>query len=128
MVVLKYKPVSHDHKASLKIARKREGFLQAYNVLEEEFTLIREMLSARSKSGLTREAVAELMGTTKSAISRLKSAGKHAPSLRQLKKYARRSVALWKLIDPDIERQINQRVPTGSFARVSVRFLVKTCE
>ena len=88
MADLKYKPVSHDHKAFLKNARKREGFLQAYDVLEEEFTLIREMLSARSKSGLTQEAVAELMGTTKSAISRLESAGKHAPSLRTLKKYA----------------------------------------
>jgi transcriptional regulator with XRE-family HTH domain len=47
------------------------------------------MLSARSKSGLTQEAVAELMGTTKSAVSRLESAGKHAPSLTTLKKYAR---------------------------------------
>ena len=52
------------------------------------FTLVREMLSARSKSGLTQEAVAELMGTTKSAVSRLESAGKHAPSLTTLKKYA----------------------------------------
>jgi transcriptional regulator with XRE-family HTH domain len=88
MADLKYKPVSHDHKAFLKNARKREGFPQAYDALEEEFTLIREMLSARSKSGLTQEAVAELMGTTKSAISRLESAGKHAPSLTTLKKYA----------------------------------------
>ena len=46
------------------------------------------MLTARSKSGLTQEAVAELMGTTKSAVSRLESAGKHAPSLTTLKKYA----------------------------------------
>jgi transcriptional regulator with XRE-family HTH domain len=45
-------------------------------------------MSARSKSGLTQEAVAELMGTTKSAVSRLESAGKHAPSLTTLKKYA----------------------------------------
>jgi len=29
-----------------------------------------------------------LMGTTKSAVSRLESAGKHAPSLTTLKKYA----------------------------------------
>ena len=85
---LKYEPVSHDHKAFLKNARKREGFSKAYNDLEEEYSLIREMLSARSKSGLTQEAVAELMGTTKSAVSRLESAGKHAPSLTTLKKYA----------------------------------------
>jgi len=61
---------------------------KAYNDLAEEYTLVREMLSARSKSGLTQEAVAELMGTTKSAVSRLESAGKHAPSLTTLKKYA----------------------------------------
>ncbi|MDQ5985880.1 MAG: hypothetical protein CSYNP_01597 [Syntrophus sp. SKADARSKE-3] len=88
MAELKYKPVSHDHKAFLKKAQKREGFRKAYDDLEEEYTLTREMLTARSKSGLTQEAVAELMGTTKSAVSRLESAGKHAPSLTTLKKYA----------------------------------------
>ena len=85
---LEYEPVSHNHKAFLKNAQKREGFSKAYNDLEEEYTLVREMLSARSNSGLTQEAVAELMGTTKSAVSRLESAGKHAPSLTTLKKYA----------------------------------------
>jgi DNA-binding XRE family transcriptional regulator len=88
MVELKYKPVSHDHKAFLKNALKRKGFSKAYNDLEEEYTLVREMLSARSNSGFTQEVVAELMGTTKSAVSRLESAGKHAPSLTTLKKYA----------------------------------------
>src|SRR3990172_10604254 len=57
--------------------------------LEEEYRLTREMLAARSKFGLTQEAVAEFMGTTKSAVSRLEAAGKHAPSLTTLKKYAR---------------------------------------
>jgi DNA-binding XRE family transcriptional regulator len=88
MAELKYKPVSHDHETFLKNARKREGFSKAYDDLEEEYLLIREMLSARSKSGLTQEAVAELMGTTKSAVSRLESAGKHAPSITTLKRYA----------------------------------------
>jgi transcriptional regulator with XRE-family HTH domain len=46
------------------------------------------MLAGRSKSGLTQEAVADLMGTTKSAVSRMESTGKHAPSLTTLKKYA----------------------------------------
>ncbi len=88
MADLKYKPVPHDHGAFLKRARKREGFSKAYDGLEEEYALVREMLSARSKSGLTQEAVAERMGTTKSAVSRLESAGKHAPSITTLKKYA----------------------------------------
>jgi transcriptional regulator with XRE-family HTH domain len=88
MAELKYEPVSHDHKAFLKNAQKRERFRTAYNDLTEEYSLVREMLSARSKSGLTQEAVAELMGTTKSAVSRLESAGKHSPSLTTLRKYA----------------------------------------
>jgi DNA-binding XRE family transcriptional regulator len=83
-----YGPFSHDHDAFLRNAQKREGFRKAYEDLREEYALIREMLAARSKSGLTQEAVAELMGTTKSAVSRLESTGKHAPSLTTLKKYA----------------------------------------
>jgi len=46
------------------------------------------MLAARTRAGLTQEAVAARMGTTKSAISRLESAGKHAPSVASLKRYA----------------------------------------
>ncbi|MGH8567505.1 MAG: helix-turn-helix domain-containing protein [Gammaproteobacteria bacterium] len=46
------------------------------------------MLSARSRAGLTQEAVAARMGTTKSAISGLEAAGKHAPCVASLKKYA----------------------------------------
>ncbi len=89
MADLKYKPVSHDHEAFLKKASKRKGFRKAYEDMEEEYRLTREMLAARSKFGLTQESVAELMGTTKSAVSRLEAAGKHAPSLTTLKKYAR---------------------------------------
>lgn len=89
MADVKYKPVSHDHEAFLKKASKRKGFKKAYEELEEEYRLTREMLAARSKFGLTQEAVAERMGTTKSAVSRLEAAGKHAPSLSTLKKYAR---------------------------------------
>lgn len=89
MADLKYKPVPHDHEAFLKKAAKRKEFSKAYEDLEEEYQLTREMLAARVKFGLTQEAVAELMGTTKSAVSRLESAGKHAPSLTTLKKYAR---------------------------------------
>lgn len=88
MADIKYKPVPHDHKAFIKKALQRKGFRKAYEDLKEEYTLIREMINARSKIGLTQEAVASLMGTTKSAVSRLESAGKHAPSLTTLKKYA----------------------------------------
>jgi DNA-binding XRE family transcriptional regulator len=88
MADLKFKPVPHDHSAFIEKARNREGFKKAYDDLEEEYALVREMLAARSRVGLSQEAVAERMGTTKSAISRLEAAGKHAPSLTTLKKYA----------------------------------------
>ena len=88
MADLKYQPVTHDHTAFLDNAKRREGFKKAYEDLEEEYALAKEMLSARARVGLSQEAVAELMGTTKSAISRLEAAGKHAPSLTTLKKYA----------------------------------------
>ncbi|HJV35919.1 helix-turn-helix transcriptional regulator [Geomonas sp.] len=89
MADLKYQPVPHDHDAFLQKAIKRKGFKEAYDSLEEEYGLIHELLSARSRSGLTQEAVAELMGTTKSAVSRLESASRHSPSLTTLKKYAK---------------------------------------
>jgi DNA-binding XRE family transcriptional regulator len=88
MAEMKYQPVTHNHESFLKNAWKRKGFRKAYKELEEEYALIREMLAARSTLGLTQEAVAVLMGTTKSAVSRLETAGKHAPSLTTLKKYA----------------------------------------
>lgn len=89
MADLKYQPVPHDHEVFLKKARKRKGFRKAYKELEEEYALIREMLAARSMLGLTQKAVAVLMGTTKSAVSRLETAGKHTPSLTTIKKYAK---------------------------------------
>jgi DNA-binding XRE family transcriptional regulator len=88
MADLKYRPVTHDHDAFLKKALKRKGFEEAYAGLEDEYRLIRELLEARSRAGLTQEEVAESMGTTKSAVSRLESAGKHSPSVGTLKKYA----------------------------------------
>ena len=83
-----YQPVPHDQQAFLEKAMKRKGFKEAYEELGEEYLLVRELLAARARTGLTQEEVAELMGTTKSAVSRLEAAGKHAPSVTTLKKYA----------------------------------------
>ena len=84
----RYDPVKHDHEEFLKEAFKRKGFKEAYDALELEYQVASQMLRARSRAGLTQDAVAERMGTTKSAVSRLESAGKHAPSLATLKRYA----------------------------------------
>jgi len=88
MPQLKYDPVPHSQSAFLEKASKRPGFRKAYDALEAEYALAHEMLSARTRAGLTQEAVADRMGTTKSAVSRLEGAGKHAPSVASLKKYA----------------------------------------
>jgi DNA-binding XRE family transcriptional regulator len=88
MAELKFKPVAHNHREFLAKASARKGFTEAYEALELEYQLAGQMLKARSRAGLTQAAVAERMGTTKSAISRLESAGKHAPSLATLQRYA----------------------------------------
>ena len=88
MAETKYKPIPHDHDAFLKKASKRRGFQIAYQALAVEYAVANEMLAARARAGLTQEAVASRMRTSKSTVSRLESAGKHAPSLTSLKKYA----------------------------------------
>ncbi len=88
MAELKYQPVVHDHDAFLARGKRRPGFSDAYESLALEYALADEMLKARASAGLTQDAVAARMGTTKSAVSRLESAGKHAPSLATLKRYA----------------------------------------
>jgi DNA-binding XRE family transcriptional regulator len=89
MAEIKYAPVKHDHQAFLAKARARKGFTEAYDALELEYRVADQLLKARARAGLTQDAVAERMGTTKSAISRLEAAGKHTPSLATLQRYAR---------------------------------------
>jgi DNA-binding XRE family transcriptional regulator len=88
MANTRYKPIRHDHDAFLRKAKRRRGFEAAYQALAIEYAVASEMLAARARAGLTQEAVATRMGTSKSAVSRLESAGKHAPSLDSLKRYA----------------------------------------
>lgn len=88
MADLKYKPVAHDHAAFLERAHRRPGFTEAYEGLSLEYEVVNLLLKARAKAGLTQDVVAERMGTTKSAVSRLESAGRHSPSLGTLQRYA----------------------------------------
>jgi transcriptional regulator with XRE-family HTH domain len=88
MAELKHKPVPHDHATFLARARTKKGFSQAYDALAPEYEVTAQLLKARTRAGLTQDAVAQLMGTTKSAVSRLEGSGKHAPSIATLRKYA----------------------------------------
>jgi transcriptional regulator with XRE-family HTH domain len=58
-----------------------------YKKLESEFNLIEQLLTMRTKAGLTQEQVAEKMHTQKSNISRLEK-GNANPSWSTLLKYA----------------------------------------
>ncbi len=63
----------------------------AYQELEAEFSLLRQMLKARERAGLSQAQVADRMGTKAPAITRLESSlsdGKHSPSLATLRRYA----------------------------------------
>jgi DNA-binding XRE family transcriptional regulator len=83
-----YRPVAHDHDQFLARAMRRKGFARAYAEGADEYGLVHELLAARANAGLTQEQVAESMGTTKSAVSRLEAVGRHSPSVSTLKRYA----------------------------------------
>ena len=58
-----------------------------YQALEEEFSMVREMIRARVRAGMTQAEVAKAMGTAQSVVARLES-GKRLPTLSTLVRYA----------------------------------------
>ena len=58
-----------------------------YEALDEEFMLIGAMIGARAAAGLSQAELAARMGTTQSAIARLKS-GRVWPSTKTLRRLA----------------------------------------
>ena len=79
------------HKELRKNALNRAEVKAEYEALGPEFELLRQMLGARTKAGLSQADVAKRMGTQAPAITRLESAlttGKHSPSIETLKRYA----------------------------------------
>ena len=84
----KYSPVKHDHATFLIKARQKAEFTEVYDALSLEYAVVDQLLKARTRAGMSQDAVAERMGTTKSAVSRLESARRHVPSLSTLRRYA----------------------------------------
>ena len=68
-------------------ALKDPEFKREYDRQQPEFALIRAVLDARMKKGLTQEDLADKIGTKQSVISRLES-GRANPSFAFLKKLA----------------------------------------
>ena len=86
-----FKPVRLDIETALAKAKRNPEFVKAWDSLEEEYAALDALLTARKIAGLTQEQLAQRMGTTKSAISRLEASlrnDKHSPSFATLKKYA----------------------------------------
>ncbi|MCI5122143.1 MAG: XRE family transcriptional regulator [Candidatus Electrothrix sp. AUS4] len=80
-----------NHSELKKKALQKKNVQLAYDALEPEFSLLRELLQARQKAGLSQAEIAERMGTKAPAVTRLESSlssGKHSPSIATLKKYA----------------------------------------
>ena len=66
-------------------------FKVVYDDLETEYVLLRELLQARKREGLTQAEVAKKMGTKAPAVTRLETAlsdDRQSPTLATLKKYA----------------------------------------
>jgi len=79
------------HTELKKQALRKASVRAEYEALGPEFELLRQMLGARTKAGLSQADVATRMGTHAPAITRLESAlgsGKHSPSIDTLKRYA----------------------------------------
>ncbi|MBI5569665.1 MAG: helix-turn-helix transcriptional regulator [Desulfomonile tiedjei] len=89
---MRRKPPTKTHRQMVEAWKKEPEFKAAYDEMETEFALLRELLAARRRAGLTQAGVAGKMGTRPTAVTRLEtalSANKHSPTLATLKKYAR---------------------------------------
>ena len=79
------------HDELKKIALQDKAVKQEYDNLELEFKLLKQIIEARKRLGLSQADIAELMQTKQASISRLESSlssGTHSPSIATLKKYA----------------------------------------
>lgn len=88
MTDIPYEPVVRDRKAERARVEQIPGYGEARQEAAVEFRLLRQLLDARKRAGLTQEDVAIRMGTTRSAISRLEGSRKHLPALTTLRRYA----------------------------------------
>jgi len=63
-------------------------FATAWNEAEEEFSIAREIIRARTAAGLSQSDLAEQLNTTQSVVARLESTS-HMPSVSTLKRVAK---------------------------------------
>ena len=89
---------------------------EAYDLLEEEFALVSQLIELRQKRGLSQQALAKRAGMQQPAIARLESG--RAPSLGMLKRVA-------AALDAKVEVRLVSMTPapkaTGRAKRASSR-------
>ena len=79
------------HREMVGAWKRDPGFNAAYEELDTEYALLRELLQARQRAGLTQAEVAEKMGTKPPAVTRLETSlsdSRHSPTVATLKRYA----------------------------------------
>lgn len=67
---------------------KRPKVKKVYGELKPKYTIIRQLIQARTKTGLVQKQLAKKMGTKQSAIARLES-GKANPTIEFIQKLAK---------------------------------------
>lgn len=90
MNVDSYKPIPHE-KFKKEDLQNPEVY-QKYEGLEDEFSLIAEMIKTRKMARKTQREVAEEMCTSQAVVARIEngfSYRQHSPTFNTLKKYAR---------------------------------------
>lgn len=78
------------HDQIVKKALSKKKVKAEYDALEIEFSVLRQIIAARNKAGLTQAEVAKSMGTSTSVVGRLESSlgsARHSPSLSTLNRY-----------------------------------------
>jgi DNA-binding XRE family transcriptional regulator len=91
MVEMKYNPVSYNPQKMLDDDLKDPEFQKAYKALEDEFSTLDALLTARRQAGMTQEQVASRMGVSQPSLARVEASlgsHRHSPSLEMLRKYA----------------------------------------
>jgi DNA-binding XRE family transcriptional regulator len=72
---------------TLEAWRKDPAYREAYDALDEEFTLASAMIEARSNAGISQGEIAARMHTSQPTVARLEG-GQGNPSLSTLRRYA----------------------------------------
>ena len=62
-------------------------FREEYALADQEYSLVAQLIRARTEAKLTQSEVAQRLGTTQSAIARLEG-GRVSPSIATLRRYA----------------------------------------